>query len=115
MAGEQAGGVMGRFCGRREGRSSSGGFSASKGISGGEETATSRSRGHRRGPCGWGGCTRWCGAWGGVETVGGWLEQAVHGGSVRPERNGDGGAEEQSTASARRLGELLASVRISGR
>jgi hypothetical protein len=38
-----------------------------------------------------------------------------HGGSVRPERNGGGGAEEQPRAPARRLRSLLASVWSSGR
>jgi hypothetical protein len=44
-------------------------------------TAASQSRGHQRGPSDWGGSTRWHGAWGGVEMVGGGLEQAVRGGS----------------------------------
>jgi hypothetical protein len=65
-----------------------------KQVSGGEETAASQSSGHQRGPSGWGGCTQRRGAWGGVETVGGGLERVVHGGSVRPARNGGGGAEE---------------------
>jgi hypothetical protein len=56
-----------------------------------------------------------CGAWGGVETVGGGLEWAVHGGSVRPERNDGGGAEKQLRASARSSGEFPVSVRSSGR
>jgi hypothetical protein len=77
VAGEQAGGVMDRFGGRREGRSLLEGFSATEGIGGEEETTTSRSRGHRWGPSGRGGCTRRRGAWGGVEMVGGGLEQAV--------------------------------------
>jgi hypothetical protein len=59
-----------------------------EGISGGVRTATSRSRGHRRGPSGWGGGTRRRSAWGGVETVRGGLEWAIHGGSCWPERNG---------------------------
>jgi hypothetical protein len=111
---EQAGGVTDRFGGRREGRSSPIGFSTVEGISGGEETVTNQSRGHRRGSSGWGGCTQWCGAWGGVETVGGWLEWAIRGGSIRPERNDGGGVEEQPRAPARRSGELPASVRSSG-
>jgi hypothetical protein len=85
-----------------------------KQVDGGEETAASRSRGHRWGSSGWGGCTQRRGAWGGVETVGGGLERAVHGGLVRPERNGGGGAEEQPRAPARRSGELPTSVRSSG-
>jgi hypothetical protein len=65
-----------------------------KQVGGGEETAVSRSRGHRWGPSGWGGSTRRRGAWGGVEMVGGGLERAVQGGSVRSEWNDGGGAEE---------------------
>jgi hypothetical protein len=115
VAGEQAGGVTDRFGGRREGRSSSKGFSTTEGIGGEEETAASRSRGHRRGPSGWGGCTRRRGASGGVETIGGGLEWAIHGGSVRPERNNSGGAKEQPRAPTRRSGELPTSVQSSGR
>jgi hypothetical protein len=114
VAGEQADGVMDQFGGRREGRSSLGGFSVMEGIGGGEEMAASRSRGHRRGPSDQGGCTQWHGAWGGVEMVRGWLEWAVCSGSVRSERNGGGGAEEQLRAPARRSGELPASVQSSG-
>jgi hypothetical protein len=73
-----------------------------EGIGGGEEKAASRSRGHQRGPKGRGGCTQWRGAWGGVKTVRGGLEQAIRGDPVRPERNGGGGAEEQPRAPARR-------------
>jgi hypothetical protein len=51
-----------------------------------------------RGLSGRGGCTRRRGAWGGVKTVRGWLEQAVRGGSIQSERNGGGGAEEQPRA-----------------
>jgi hypothetical protein len=91
-----------------------GALTAVKQVGGGEETAASRSRGHRRGLSGWGGCTRRCGAWGGVETIGGGLEQVVRGGSVQPERNCSGGAEEQPRARARRSGELPASVQSSG-
>jgi hypothetical protein len=69
-----------------------------KQVDGGEEMAASRSRGHRRGPSNWGGSTRRGDAQGGVETVGGGMERAVHGGSVRTERNGGGGAEEQPRA-----------------
>jgi hypothetical protein len=94
VAGEQASGVTDRFGGQREWRSSSEGFSVAEGIGGGEETAASWSRGHQRGLSGWGECTRRCGAWGGVETVGGWLERAVCGGLVRSERNDSGGVEE---------------------
>jgi hypothetical protein len=65
MAGEQDSGVMDRFGGRREGRSSPVGFSTAEGIGGGEEMAASRSRGHRWGPSSWGGCTLRRGAWGG--------------------------------------------------
>jgi hypothetical protein len=43
------------------------------------------------------------------------LEQAIHGDSVRPRRNGGGGAEEQPRAPTRRSGELSASVRSSRR
>jgi hypothetical protein len=111
---EQAGRVMDRFGGRREGRSSPGGFSMTEGIGSGEETVASRSRGHWRGLSGRGGCTRQRGAWGGVETIEGWLEWAVRDGSVRPERNGGGGAEEQPRAPVRRSGELPTSVRSSG-
>jgi hypothetical protein len=75
----------------------------------------SQSRRHLRGLSGWGESTWRRGAWGGVETVRGWLEQAVSGGLVQPERNGGGGAEEQSRAPATRSGELPASVRSSGR
>jgi hypothetical protein len=58
----------------------------------------------------------------GVDVLGGtvlgvgsrWLEWAVCGRSVRPERNGGGGAEEQPRAPARRSGELLTSVWSSG-
>jgi hypothetical protein len=85
-----------------------------EGIGGGEETVASQSRGHRRGPSGWGGCTRWHSAWGGVEMVRGGLEWAVRGGSVRPERNDGGGEEEQPKAPASRSRELPASVRSSG-
>jgi hypothetical protein len=46
--------------------------------------------------------------------VGGGLERAIRGGSVRPERNGGGGAEELARAPARRSGELSTSVRSSG-
>jgi hypothetical protein len=104
VAGEQAGGVTDLFGGRREGRSSPEGFSMVEGIGGGEETVASRSRGHWWGPSGWEGCTQWHGAWGGVKTVGGALERAVRSGSVQPERNSGGGAEEQPRAPARRLG-----------
>jgi hypothetical protein len=52
VAEEQVGGVMDRFGNQREGRSSPEGFSVAEGIGGGEETAASRSRGHRRGPSG---------------------------------------------------------------
>jgi hypothetical protein len=91
-----------------------GGLTAAKQVGGGEEMAASRSRGHWRGPSGWGGCTRRHGACGGVKTFGGGLERAVHGGSVRPSRNSGGEAEEQPRAPARRSGELPASVRSSG-
>jgi hypothetical protein len=94
VAGEQASGVTDRFGGQREGTSSSEGFFAAKGIGGWEETTASWSRGHQRGLSGWGECTRRYGAWGGVETVGGWLEWAVRSGLVRPERNDSGGVEE---------------------
>jgi hypothetical protein len=86
-----------------------------EGIGGGEETVASRSRGHRWGPSGRGGCTWRRGDWGGVKMVGGWLERAVRGGSVRPKRNGGGGAEEQPRASARRLEELPTSMWSLGR
>jgi hypothetical protein len=46
--------------------------------------------------------------------VGGGLERAIRGGSVRPERNGGGGAEELARAPPRRSGELSTSVRSSG-
>jgi hypothetical protein len=115
VAGEQAGGVTHRFGGRREGRSSSEGFSMAEGIDEREETAASRSRGHWRGPSGQGGCTQRRGTCGGVETVRGWLELAVRGGSVRSERNGGGGVEEQPRVSAKRSGELSASVWSLGR
>jgi hypothetical protein len=45
VAGEQASGVMNRFGGQREGRSSLESFSTVERISGGEETVASRSRG----------------------------------------------------------------------
>jgi hypothetical protein len=98
VAGEQASGVTDRFGGQREGRSSPEGFFVVEGIGGREETAASQSRGHRRGLSGRGGCTRRRGAWGGIKTVRGWLEQAVRGGSIQSERNGGGGAEEQPRA-----------------
>jgi hypothetical protein len=94
VAGEQASRVTDRFGGQREGRSSSEGFFVAEGIGSGEETTARWSRGHQRGLSSWGECTRRCGAWGGVETVGGWLERAVRGGLVRPERNDSGGVEE---------------------
>jgi hypothetical protein len=105
---------MDQFCGRREGSCSPEGSSMAKGIGSMEEMAASRSRGSPAGPSSQGGCTRRRGTWGGVETVRGWLEWAVCGGSVRSERKGGRGAEEQSRAPARRSGELLASVRRSG-
>jgi hypothetical protein len=71
------------------------GLTAAKRVGGGEETAASQSRGYRRGSSGWGGSTRRHGAWGEVKMVGGGLERAVRGGSVRLERNDDGGAKEQ--------------------
>jgi hypothetical protein len=108
VAREQADGVTDRFGGRREGRSSPEGFSVAEGFGGGEETAA-------RWRSGWRGCTRWHGAWGGVEMVGGWLERAAYGGSVQPKRNGGGGAEEQLRALAGSSGELPASVRSSRR
>jgi hypothetical protein len=74
VGGEQAGGVTNQFGGRKEGRVSPEGFSAAEGNDGGEQTATSWSRGHRRGPSSWGGSTQRCSAWGGVEMVGGGLE-----------------------------------------
>jgi hypothetical protein len=82
VAGEQADGVPNWFGSRREGRSSPKGFSMMEGFGGGEEMATSRSRGHRQSLRGQGGCTRRRGAWDGVETVRGGLEQAVRSGSV---------------------------------
>jgi hypothetical protein len=45
--------------------------------------------------------------------VGGGLERAIRGGSVRPERNDSGGVEEQPRVSARRSRELPASVQSS--
>jgi hypothetical protein len=79
---EQAGGVVDQIGGRREGRGSPEGFSMAEGIGGGERSAASRSRGHRRGPSSWRGSTLWRGAWGGVEMVGGGLEWAIRGGSA---------------------------------
>jgi hypothetical protein len=114
VAGEQSSGVTDRFGNRREVRFSPEGFSVVEGIGGRDETVASWSRGHQRGSSSWGGCTWQRGARGGVEMVRGWLELAVRGGLVRPERNGGGGVEEQPRASARRLGELLVSVRSSG-
>jgi hypothetical protein len=70
------------------------GLTTAKQVGGGEETPASRGRGHWWGLSGWGGSTRWRGAWGGVEMVGEGLERVVCGGSVRPERNGGGGAAE---------------------
>jgi hypothetical protein len=102
VAGEQADVVTDWFGGRREGRSSLEGFSTAEGIGGGEEMVASQSRGHRRGPSGRGGCTRQRDAWGGVKTVGGWLEWAVRGSSIRLERNGGGGVEEEPRAPTRR-------------
>jgi hypothetical protein len=74
VAGEQAGRVADWISVRREGRGSPEGFSTVEGISGGERTIASQSRGHRRGPSDWGGSTWWHGAWDGVEMVGGGLE-----------------------------------------
>jgi hypothetical protein len=71
-----------------------------EGIGDGEKTAASQSRGHQRGPSGWGGSTQWHGAWGGVETVRGGLERVVCGGSGRPKRNGGGSPDTGSPASA---------------
>jgi hypothetical protein len=113
VAGQQAGGVRDRFGGQREGRGSPEGFSAVEGIGGGEATAPSQSRGHRWGPSDWGGSTQRHGAWGGVDTVEGGLERAVHDGSVWPEKNSGGGAKEQPRAPVRRSWELPASVRSS--
>jgi hypothetical protein len=92
-----------------------GGLTVVKQVGSGEEMVANQSRGHQWGPSGWGGCTWWCGAWGGIEMVGGGLEHAVCGGLVWPERNNGGGVEEQPRASARRSGELPVSVRSSGR
>jgi hypothetical protein len=92
-----------------------GGLAAVKQVGGGGEIVARWSRGHRRGPTGWGGCTRRCGAWGGIETVGGGLEGAVRGGSIWPERNGGGGVKEQLRAPPRRSEELPMSLRSSGR
>jgi hypothetical protein len=94
VAREQAVGVADLYDGRREGRGSPKGFSVAEGIDGREKMAASQSRGHRRGLSGWGRSTRWHGTWGGAETVRGGLERAVRYGSVRPERNSGGGAEE---------------------
>jgi hypothetical protein len=82
VAGEQAGRVVDRIRGRREGRSSLEDFSTAEGIGGRERTMASQSRGHRQGPSGWGGSTRRCNAWGGIETVRGGLEWAIRGGSA---------------------------------
>jgi hypothetical protein len=71
------------------------GLTAAKRVGAREETAASQSRGYRWGSSGWGGSTRRRGAWGEVKMVGGGLVQAVRDGSVRPERNDDGGAKEQ--------------------
>jgi hypothetical protein len=108
-------GGEGSNLGHRQWRGSPwGGLTAVKQVGGGEEMAASRSRGHWRDPSGGGGSTRRRGAWGGVEMVGGGLEQAVHGGSVRSERNDNGGSEEQLRAPARRSWELPTLVRSSG-
>jgi hypothetical protein len=85
-----------------------------EGINGGEKTAASQSRGHRRGPSGWGGCTRQRGTWGGVETIGGGLQQAVRGGSRRSEWNGSGSPNMGSPASACGPQRFRAPVRSSG-
>jgi hypothetical protein len=82
VAVEQAGRVVDLIGGRREGRGSPKGFSAVEGIDGGDRTLTSWSRGHQRGPSGWGGSTQRRNALGGVEKVREGLERAVHGGSV---------------------------------
>jgi hypothetical protein len=58
------------------------GLSMVEGINSGGKTSATRSRGHQRGPSGWGGSTRRSDAWGGVEAVGEGLERAVRGGSV---------------------------------
>jgi hypothetical protein len=49
VADEHTGRVTDRFGGRREGWSSPEGFFVVEGIDDGEETAASRSRGHRQG------------------------------------------------------------------
>jgi hypothetical protein len=82
--------------GRREGRVSPESFSVVEGIGGGEKMVTFWSRGHRRGPSGWGGSTQWRGVCCGVETIRGGLERAIHGGSGRPERNGGGSPDMRS-------------------
>jgi hypothetical protein len=84
VVGEQAGRGTDRIGGRREGSGSMEGFSVAEGISGGERTVASQSMSHQRGPSGWGGSTQQCGAWGGVETVGGGLERVVRGCLSRP-------------------------------
>jgi hypothetical protein len=81
VAGEQASRVVDQIGGRREWRGSPEGFSAMEGIGDGERMVASRSRGHQRGQSSWGVSTQRRDAWGGVETVGGGLEQAIRGGS----------------------------------
>jgi hypothetical protein len=95
VTGEQADRVADQIGGQREGRVSPDGFSTVEGIGGGERMAASRSRGHRRGPSGLGGSTRWRNAWGRVETVRGGLERAVRGGSAMASTTVFGAAQER--------------------
>jgi hypothetical protein len=71
------------------------GLSAVEGISGGGRTLASQSRGHRRGPSGWGGSTQCCDAWGGVKAVGEEPERVVRGGSATPSMVVFGAAQER--------------------
>jgi hypothetical protein len=70
-----------RIGGDREGGSPEGLFTA-EGIGDRGKTSGSRSKGHQQGPSSWGGSTRRCDAWAGVEAAGEGPERSIHGGSV---------------------------------
>jgi hypothetical protein len=72
--------VVDQFWGGGEEEAHRGGLSIVEGISGGEKTPTSRSRGHRMGRRGWEGNTQRRDTWVGVEAVGEGPERPVRGG-----------------------------------